>query len=312
MVVIGNLQPYNFSCINRKVVVMGKKISKAKQAEQAEIERCVNMSNALTRSAQSLTLAEKRLVMLAVSKLDSRQPATPQNMIVAVTAAEFAREFDVSMDTAYDELQSAGKQLFKRYIAFYSEGGSALTHMNWVGRATYKDKEGWIELAFWHELAPQLFELSGYFTSYRLSRAAGLRSLYSWRLFDLLMQFKKTGLLRIPMDEFCHAMEAPETLRANFANLRIKCIEPAVKEIREKDGLAVTWEATKAGRKVVALTFRFPMEHQTTLALSQPSPEKTAPTSTKKAIKITRAFIEKHARPGETYEQAEQRLRGGV
>lgn len=288
---------------------MSKKISKEKQAEQAKIERCVNMSNALTRSAQSLTLAEKRLVMLAVGKLDSTLPAIPQNMGVVVTAAEFAREFGVSMDTAYDELQSAGKQLFKRYIAFYGDGGNLLTQMHWVGEAQYHKKEGWIALDFYHKLAPQLFEFKGLYTSYRLSRAAGLRSVYSWRLFELLMQFKRTGLLRIPLDEFCHAMEAPETFKANFANLRIKCIEPAVKEIREKDGLDLTWEATKAGRKVTALTFSFPLEHQTTLDLP-PQPKAKPTPAPKKAAKIDRAFIEKHARPGESYEQVERRLGG--
>jgi plasmid replication initiation protein len=293
--------------------------------KQADIVRRVNMSNALTRAAQNLTLAEKRLVMLAVSKLDSTQPATPQSMIVTVTAEEFAREFDVSMDTAYDELQSAGKQLFPRYISFHWDAGANLTHMHWVGRATYKDKEGKIELAFWHELAPQLFDLNGLFTSYRLSRVSALRSFYSWRLFDLLMQFRKTGWLKIPIADFCHAVEAPERYRKDSGQLRRAVIEPAVKEIREKDGLDLTWEAIKAGRKVVMLEFKFPKEKekQEEATESAVEPPNAAPTvkprgRPKKAATppeytpntITREEIERHARPGESYEQAGQRLRG--
>lgn len=252
-------------------------------------DRCVNISNALTRSAQSLTLAEKRLVMLAVSKLDSYKPATPENMAVKITAAEFSDEFGVSLNTAYDELQSAGKQLFHRYISFYGDddkNNDLLTQMHWVGEAKYHQKEGWIELHFWHKLAPQLFELGGLFTSYRLSRTAALRSIYSWRIFELLMQFKKTGLLKITVEEFCHAVEAPPTFRVNFANLRIKVIEPAVKEIREKDGLAVTWEPVKAGRKVKALIFRFPLEHQTTLPLPPQPPEDPPPKKRGKSKKL--------------------------
>jgi len=300
-----------------------KKVTKDQAAKQAEIERCVNMSNALTRSAQSLTLAEKRLVMLAVSKLDAEKPPIPENMAVKVTAEEFAREFDVSMVTAYEQLQSAGKQLFKRYISFYGDNGNSLTQMHWVGEATYHKNEGWIELHFWHKLAPQLFELNGLYTSYRLSRASGFRSLYSWRLFDLLMQFKKTGLLRIPIAEFFHAIEAPETFKANFSNLRRWCIEPAVKEIREKDGLAVTWEAIKAGRKVVQLEFRFPKFQQIALDLPEPPkvasaskprgrPKKAATTPEYAPHAISREEIERYARPGESYEQAGLRLRGNV
>jgi plasmid replication initiation protein len=124
------------------------------------------------------------------------------------------------------------------------------------------DKEGKIELAFWHELASQLFELNGLFTSYRLSHVSALRSLYSWRLFDLLMQFRKTGWLKIPIADFYHAVEAPERYRSNSGQLRRAVIEPTVKEIREKDGLDLTWEAIKIGRKVVMLEFRFPKEKE--------------------------------------------------
>jgi plasmid replication initiation protein len=144
-------------------------------------------------------------------------------------------------------------------------------------------------------------------------------------LFDLLMQFRKTGWLKIPIADFCHAVEAPKTLRENFANLRIKCILPAVKEIREKDGLDLTWEAIKAGRKVVMLEFKFPKEKEKQEEATENAvePPNVAPTAKprgrpKKAATppeyapntITREEIERHARPGESYEQAGQRLRG--
>ena len=259
-------------------------MKKTKNNQLVEQDQQIRMSNALVRAAQSLTLAEKRIVMMGVSKLDAAKPATPQNMIVQITAVEFAQAFGLSLDTAYNELKSAGKQLFNRYISFHWNNGNALTQMHWVGRATYQNKEGYIELAFWHELAPQLFELSSLFTSYRLSRAAALRSIYSWRLFELLMQFKTTGWLKIPIEDFCYAVEAPASFRANFANLRRWVIEPAVKEIREKDGLNVTWDVEKAGRKVKTLCFNFPLEHQ--VALPLPVKEKiAAKTAQKKASK---------------------------
>ena len=142
-----------------------------------------------------------------------------------------------------------------------------------------------------------LFELKERFTTYKLDRVGGLRSVYSWRLFELLMQFKSTGQLTIDVDEFSQLMEAPKSIRANFANLRIKVIEPAVKEIREKDGLKVKWKPVKAGRRVQTLIFTFPREQQVALPLAESKP-----------AKLTKAYIEQHAHPGETYEQARQRL----
>ena len=42
-----------------------------------------------------------------------------------------------------------------------------------------------------------------------------------------------------------------------FAKIRIKMIEPAVKELIEKDDWLIQWDAIKAGRKVVNLRFTF-------------------------------------------------------
>ena len=260
----------------------------------------VSMSNELIRSAHGLTLGEKRLLMLAVSKLDSRKPATPQNMIMRIDVSEFVKEFRITPQTAYEEVQGAAEQLMNRYIRFFhndKDGKEIETRMQWVGEANYKKSEGWVELAFWHRLSPMLFELKERFTTYKLDRVGGLRSVYSWRLFELLMQFKSTGQLTIDVDEFSQLMEAPKSIRANFANLRIKVIEPAVKEIREKDGLKVKWKPVKAGRRVQTLIFTFPREQQVALPLAEPKP-----------AKLTKAYIEQHAHPGETYEQARQRL----
>lgn len=260
----------------------------------------VNMSNELVRSAHGLTLGEKRLLMLAIAKIDSEKPATPQNMVTRIDVSEFVHEFKITPQTAYTEVRHAAEQLMNRYIRFFypdKDGKEIETRMQWVGRASYKKSEGWVELAFWHELSPMLFELQERFTSYKLDRVGGLRSVYSWRLFELLMQFKSTGKLRISVDEFTKIMEAPKSIKTNFANLRIKIIEPAVKEIREKDGLQVKWEPIKAGRKVQTLLFTFPQEQQVALPLKQPKP-----------FNITKAYVEQHAYPGESYAQATHRL----
>ena len=46
-------------------------------------------------------------------------------------------------------------------------------------------------------------------------------------------------------------------LSENFSLLRKWVIEPAVKELTEKDNWLIEWEAIKRGRKVTALRFQF-------------------------------------------------------
>lgn len=60
-------------------------------------ERWVTMTNALTRSGHGLTLAEKRIVMMAVSKLNSREEAPANNALTTrITAMEFASFFSLT------------------------------------------------------------------------------------------------------------------------------------------------------------------------------------------------------------------------
>ena len=251
----------------------------------------VYFKNDLVRAAHGLSLMEKRLLMLAISKINSKQPATIQNMTVKVSVSEFAKVFGVTAKSTYHDVKHATEQLMDRYIRFTSPDGKQEVRMQWVGRATYEKDLGTVEVAFWHELSPMLFELEKHFTGYKLSRAGGLRSVYSWRIFELIMQFKTTGFLRIELSEFMEIMECPKSYKKDFGLLRVRVIEPAVKEIREQDGLKITWKPIKTSRKVTALEFRFPVELQHEL------------------FKIDKAFIEKHARPGESYDQAGKRLR---
>jgi plasmid replication initiation protein len=96
-------------------------------------------------------------------------------------------------------------------------------------------------------MTPHLTLLRQQFTSYKLKQASALRSIYSWRLFELLMQFKTTGVLHIDIDEFFQAMEPPEKYHANFKDLRKRIIEPAVAELKAKDGMEIEWTPKKQG-----------------------------------------------------------------
>ncbi|WP_208454826.1 replication initiation protein [Caballeronia sp. BCC1704] len=234
-------------------------------------ERWVTMANALARAGHGLTLAEKRLVMLAVSKLDSRRALNPGDLPkTKITAAEYAESFGVKANASYEALQGAAKDLYKRSITFFEpahkRGGQALkplrVDMRWVGRCTYHEGEAWVELAWWPELLPALFGLKKNFTTYQLQQATALRSAYSWRLLELLTRFKSTGWAEYDIEDFATAMDATEKQRGDFAAIRRKIIDPAVKELNEKDGWAIQWEPVKAGRKVKALRFTFERDPQ--------------------------------------------------
>lgn len=232
-------------------------------------EQRVTMDNALNRAGHGLSLSEKRLVMLAVSKLDSAKVMKPGEVLpsVKITANEYARTYglDPGSGAAYEALKDAARLLYSRSITFFEpahERGSKpleatiRTDMRWVGRCKYHAGEGWVQLAWWPELLPCLVGLKEQFTTYKLQQASALRSNYSWRLLELLSRFESSGWAEYAMDDFKVSMDAPPSL-SDFAQLKRRVIDPAVKELVEKDGWSIQWEPVKAGRKVKALSFSF-------------------------------------------------------
>lgn len=233
-------------------------------------DRWVTMSNALTRAGHGLTLAEKRIIAAAVSKLDSRTlPPPGQVPRTRISAAEYAETFGVDLNTAYEQLQGAAKQLYNRSITFYEaahrRSGKPLpptkVQMRWIGSAKYQEGEGWVELAWWPDLMKHLLGLKAQFTSYQLQQASALRSTYSWKLLELLMRFESTGWAEYTIEDFRASMEAPPSL-SDFGQVKRRIIDPAVKELIAKDGWLIQWRPIKRGRKVAAVRFDFRRDDQ--------------------------------------------------
>lgn len=223
----------------------------------------VNMSNPLARSAHSLTLAEKRIVAACIAKTDQvpnmNQVHQRGAWLVRLSAGDYAETFGVDLTTAYEQLKGASETLFNRYIRTMrpSRKGMVEHKFRWVGGVRYHQGEGWVELDWWHEIVPHLFGLRSEFTSYKLKQASALRSTYSWRLFEVLQSWQGTGRYQVSIEDFCLAMDVPESYTKNFKEIRRRVIEPAVSELIAKNNMLITYDTVRAGRKVIGLDFKF-------------------------------------------------------
>lgn len=240
-------------------------------------ERFVSMSNLVARAAQGLTLIEKRVIALGMAKTDSVPAkdlvlASREGWRIKFSAAEYAEAYDVSLDAAYQQMKSAGEQFLKRTVRRFEKDskGKILEHAsNWLSGTTYHQHQGWVEIRFSYEVAPHLLGLRTQFISYKLKQAAALRSIYAWRLFECLQSWKAKGIWSPTVEAFANAMDAPASFRTNFGMLRRRVIEPAIKELRERNGMEIDLELKKYGRKVTDLVFKFsfPTTTQTELDL---------------------------------------------
>lgn len=241
--------------------------------------RWINLNNALLRASHGLTLAERRLVYAAISKIDSRREFKPNEVLVTrVTAAEYAELSDITMEAAYVALRRASRQLYDRSITFfepaYRRNGKPLVptrnDIRWIYKRAYTEANrgtAAVELSWSPDLLPALVGLKKHFTKIDAEHACSLRSIYSGRLLDLLSRFNDTGWAYYDIADFCMSMEVTEKQAANFNNIKRRVIETAVNELNQKDGWKINWEPKKAGRKVTGLRFTFERNPQQRLDL---------------------------------------------
>ena len=216
-------------------------------------EIVVTKHNSLIEASYKLTLNEQRLILVCIAKLDGRKPLPKDNLFV-ITAKEFSETFGIDEKHAYTALDEASSSLYERDIKTYD--GKYRDRFRWVSGVRYHDQEGKVTLGFSNWIAPYLTMLHERFSSYKLKQIASLKSIYSIRLIEFLMQFKATGKLIIELEKFKERLEIKNEYQ-RFYDLKRRVIEPAVNELSEKSNLTIKWKSIKLGRSIKQLEFKF-------------------------------------------------------
>ena len=229
-------------------------------------------SNRLVEAAQTLTLAEKRLVIAAAALHDPRKPL-PKNGTVTLHVDDFRDVFGMDHHGAYEALRDAAARLYNRSIRrIYSSKGKPIEeHVRWVWMAKYAKGQGTVTLGFSPAIAPYLTMLHTEFTRFKLKQIGSIGSFYGLRLYELAAQFRKAGERTIELQRLRDMLDLGDKY-PNVKDLRRWVIDPAVAEINRHTDLRVTVEPVRKGRKIVAFTFDIVQDDQLPLDLEGGSP----------------------------------------
>lgn len=261
----------------------------------------VTKSNVLIQASYKLNLNEQRLVLACVAQLDGRRPM-PKDNLFTLHVADFAEVYGIPLGQAYEALGEAAKTLYERDIKVYD--GKVKERFRWIYHVKYHEGDAKVTVGFSPTVAPYLSLLNQQFTSYQLKRVAALGSAYSIRLFEMLSQYKGTGIYVVRLDDFKALLEV-EDKYPRFFDLCKRVIDPAVSELKEKSGLDIGWRAVRKGRSVERLEFVF----RETAGPADDGEASAAPKLLEKKIfGVPVSEIERLARPGETYESAAMRI----
>lgn len=216
----------------------------------------VTQANTLVEASYTMTLEEKRIVILMVSLI--RQD-DKDFQVYRIPITDIRDYLGLNTKKLYDDIKRVADTLMSRVLHIPEDGGGWLK-VGWVSSARYvpkgkKDADvASLDLSFSPELKPYLLQLKAQFASYALQNVAGLRSFYAIRMYELLNSRRRLRIAEFEIDELKKILKVDGKYK-NFTDFRNSVILPAHAELLEKTDLAFDFEETRKGRKVVAVTF---------------------------------------------------------
>lgn len=259
--------------------------------------------NALTNASYSLSLAEQRLVLLAIVDARESGQGINANEPLTITAKAYENQFSAHRNTSYQALKDACVNLFDRRFSYQlinQKGNPEKVLSRWVSEIRYVDNEAVVKLIFAPAVVPLITELERHFTQYELEQIAGLNSAYAVRLYEILMSWRgaqKTGTIELSELRNCLGIEDQEYQK--MSDFKRRVLDLAINQINEKTDISAKYKQHKNGRKISGFSFDFKFKKSSPMA--------------KTKLHYTRNDLDKNpklANPGESYEQALRRLNG--
>lgn len=118
---------------------------------------------------------------------------------------------------------------------------------------------GAINICFTKAVVEAITRIDGFedfFTQYYLEQTAQLKSVYSVRLYELLVQWKVAGKTKLfEVQTFRSQMGVEDSEYKILADFKKRVLMPSIKEINDKTDLLVDFQQQKKGRTVIGFKF---------------------------------------------------------
>jgi plasmid replication initiation protein len=260
-------------------------------------------SNRLVEASYRLSLTEQQMILYSIVQCRDEQCGLSADKPVTIVATDFARRFGLDDSNVHRQLKEATATLYERDVRIHdtdpNTGKPRVVNTRWISDRAYIDGAGRVEITFAPRMIPFITRLESEFTSYRLEKIGNMSSIHAVRLYELLVQYLSIGSREIEIAWLKTTLCIADEYKA-IKDLKKRVIDVAIDQINEHSDIQVTYTQRKTGRAVTHLIF--------SIKAKEPPKPKTV-NQKKKSLEITREVIEKFARPGETYEAAEKRLK---
>ena len=219
-------------------------------------------SNALINARYDMTAFQKKILLYIIAKI---QPDDKDFQNYVINIKDFVEEADYKSKMLYDKLRKDTKALISKVYEIEEPDG--LLQVSILAKAKYIKNKGQIYVSFAPDLKPYLLQLKEQFTATPLRYVLNFKSVHSMRIYEMLQQFKSTGILITPIEDLKYRLSLEDKYKT-YTLFKRRVVEQAQKELQHTD-MAFEFMEVKKGRKVVKLQFRIKPANEILLSEEQ-------------------------------------------
>jgi len=227
----------------------------------------VRQANDVSRSIWPIkTIWGGRILAYLASMIKEEDP---DNKMYSIPLTSLAREAGRQRDGAFlREIDETTTMIIQTVIMLRNKDDEGdIEKFSPLSYCHIKMSEGVIEAQFSPKMKPFYTDLKDNYTLYPRQEFLQLRSLYSQRLYELLMSWHniKSGQKEIPLQDLHEKLQTMQSQQKNFGEFNRRVLQPALNEIKNTTSLFVTAipqrenEASKTS-KVKSVLFVFDEE----------------------------------------------------
>ena len=207
-------------------------------------------------------LNEYRLFSLILSKAIRVDKNNPKEFFKAfyethiITPKEFSEIFDVHISHCYRILRECGETLYQNDIIIKDSKTGTLTKTRILDKKIYNEENHSLEIGLSLRMIEHLDITKSYVKSI-LYQIAKLRSVYSIRLYELIISFKDLGKCRLSIERLRFQLGVDPTKLKEYNHFKDRALIPAINEVNKIFNFGITYTEIKTGRKITAIELKF-------------------------------------------------------
>ena len=238
------------------------------------MKELVKQHNVITEARYEMSAFEKDLMYVLLTQL-RQSDISEHKKVYKIKVKDLQKLTGREIDYGY--FSQSVKRLSRKTL-YVKKHKHEDEELRLLFSGEYNRNTSAIELELSKDVRHLFLALASHFTQFNAKIALSFSSKYAKRIYEMLSQYKDTGVLILSIEELKRRLyiidfRTKKDKYPKYGLFRAKVLDAAKKELDEKGDITFDYEARKTGKKITDLVFKITQRHQAQETATPPSPQ---------------------------------------